>query len=181
MQGVLVCVWFDDSCVDISCSHVPQGGLNLVAPGQISNKKYDAELLSQVTKDALTTQGIPEAYDWLEMAVEQSDIPMGVAVESRTAPGALGPFYECGAGVRIAHVQLILPSEDRLDPERFWALPVDAQPRLAVAPGAHPLPNLRYSNPVAVPSHMLPDPGDDSVDSDDSDAPLVHAQRKRKV
>jgi hypothetical protein len=158
--------------------HVSQGGLKLVKPGQISNKKYDKELLSKVTKDALTVQGIPEAYQWLEMAVAQSDIPVGVAVESSTAPGALGPLHECGAGLRVAHVQLILPSEHRLDPDRFWALPAAAQPPPSVPLGAYPLPNVRYTNPAAVPSHMLPDAGEDSLDSDD--APLVPVPRKRK-
>jgi hypothetical protein len=151
--------------------------LELVKPGKISNKKYDAQLLSQVTLDALTTQGIPEAYKWLEMAVEQSDIPIGVAVESRTAPGALGPLHECGAGRRVAHVQLILPSEDRHDPELFWAIPAVAQPPVPL--GAHPLANVRYTNPAQVPSNMLPQPDEEPSDSDD-DAPLVPVSRKRK-
>jgi hypothetical protein len=165
--------------------HVSQGGLELVNPGKISNKKYDAELLSKVTKDALTVQDIPEAYQWLEMAVAQSDIPVGVAVESSTAPGALGPLHECGAGHRVAHVQLILPSEHRLDTNQFWALPAAAQPPPSVPLDAHPLPNVRYRNPAAVPPHMLPDSGEDSLDSgegslDSDDAPLVPAPRKRQ-
>ena len=145
-------------------------------PGKISNSKYDAELLSEVTKEALAVQGIPEAYEWLEMAVAQSDIPVGVAVESSTAPGALGPLHKCGAGNRVA--ELILPLDDRLDPEELWAPLAAAQPPPSVPLGAHPLPNVRYTNPNKVPSHMLLAPGEDSLDSDD--APLRPASRKRK-
>jgi hypothetical protein len=162
---------------DVSHVHFPQGGLELVKPGMISNKKYDAELLSAVTLEALTVQGIPEAYKWLEMAVEQSDIPMGAAVESMAAPGALGPLHECGAGRRVAHVQLILPSEDRHDPNLFWALPAGAQAQPSVHLNAHPLANVRYTNPAQVPSHMLPDPSSD----DEVEAPVAVGRKRKRA
>jgi hypothetical protein len=142
----------------------------LVAPGRISNKKYDAELLSTVTLNALTVQGVPEAYRWLELAVEESDIPMGVAVESKTPPGALGPLHECGAGQRVAHVQLIQPSEDRHDPELFWYIPPEAQAHPIVHDPTIPLPRVRSKNPAQV---LL-------VSEDSDDAPLIPAVRKRK-
>jgi hypothetical protein len=145
--------------------------MELVAPGRISNAKYDKQLLSKVTLNALTVQGIPEAYDWLKLAVEQSDIPIGAAVQSSTPPGALGPLYECGAGQRVAHVQLILPSEDRDDPEKFWAIPASAMAPPIVHNPAAPLPAVRYTALAQVPAHMRLH---DVSDSDDSDnQPLV--------
>lgn len=130
-----------------------------------------------MTLDALTVQGIPEAYDWLKLAVEQSDIPVGAAVQSRTPPGALGPLYECGAGQRVAHIQLILPSEDRDDPEKFWAIPASAMAPPIVHSPAAPHPALRYTELSKVPAHMRPDVSD----SDDSDnQPLVALKTSKR-
>jgi hypothetical protein len=154
--------------------------MGLVAPGRISNAKYDKQLLSKVTLDALTVQGIPEAYDWLKLAVEQSDIPVGAALQSSTPPGALGPLYECGAGTRVAHIQVILPSEDRDDPEKFWAIPAFAMAPPIVHNASAPLPAVRYTKPADVPAHMLP-AVTDSDDSDDSDnQPLVAVKKVHK-
>jgi hypothetical protein len=150
--------------------------MGLVAPGRISNAKYDKQLLSKVTLDALTVQGIPEAYEWLKMAVDQSDIPIGAAVQSSTPPGALGPLYECGAGQRVAHIQVILPSEDRDDPEKFWAIPASAMAPPIVHNASAPLPAIRYTKPKDVPAHMLPGVSD----SDDSDNQPLMARKTTK-
>jgi hypothetical protein len=153
--------------------------MGLVAPGRISNEKYNKQLLSKVTLDALTVQGIPEAYDWLKLAVDQSDIPVGAAVQSSTPPGALGPLYECGAGQRVAHIQLILPSEDRDDPEKFWAIPASAMAPPIVHNPAAPHPALRYTEPSKVPAHMRPDVRD-SDDSDNQPLMALRASKKKR-
>jgi hypothetical protein len=163
-----------------SCARVAQGGLGLVAPGRISNKKYDRELLSDVTLHALTVQGVKEAYDWLASAVAESDIPVGAAVEAKTPPGAMGPLHACGAGQRIANVQLILPSPDKDDPEKFWAIPADGRSQPIVHDAANPLPKVRYKNPSQVPAHMQLVTSD-SDDADDSDnQPLMVPVQKRQ-
>jgi hypothetical protein len=161
----------------VSLCLTTQGGLTQTVPHRISNKKYDKELLSSVVKDALTVQGIPEAYEWLEEAVKQQDIPVGRALELETAPGALGRLHEVGAGTRVAPVQVIHPSPYLDDPERFWFIPEQARP-LVFAP-VQGLPALRYSRPGDVPAHLLPA----AEPSDDDDVPLlqlvVKAKRKR--
>jgi hypothetical protein len=105
-----------------------QGGLAQVEPNRISNQKYNDQLLSATVKDALTVQGIPEAYDWLEEAVKQQDIPIGRALEVEAGSGALGRLHEVGVGARVAPVQVIHPSPHLDDPERFWHLPDQAMP-----------------------------------------------------
>ena len=153
-----------------------QGGLTQSVPHRISNKKYDDELLSRVVKDALTIQGIPEAYEWLEEAVKQQDIPVGRALELEIAPGALGRLHEVGAGARVAAVQVIHPSPYLDDMERFWSIPQQARP-LVFAP-VQGLPDLRYSRPVDVPAHLLPA----AEPADEDDVPLLQlvAEAKRK-
>jgi hypothetical protein len=124
---------------------VLQGGLTQVEPNRISNKKYNAQLLSATVKDALAVQGIPEAYDWLEEAVKQEDIPVGRALQGEADPGALGQLHEVGAGARVAPVQVIHPSPHPDNPELFWLLSEQARPSV-FAPEAG-LPKLRYLNP----------------------------------
>jgi hypothetical protein len=159
---------------------VLQGGLTQVEPNRISNKKYNAQLLSATVKDALTVQGIPEAYDWLEEAVKQEDIPVGRALQVEADPGALGRLHEVGAGARVAPVQVIHPSPHLDNPELFWLLPEQARPSV-FAPETG-LPKLRYLNPQHVPAHLLPgaDLAASEVDDDDDDAPLLPAERNPK-
>ena len=176
-----MCVCVCTLVMNSTITHVAvQGGLTQVEPNRISNQKYNAQLLSAAVKDALTVQGIPEAYDWLAEAVKQQDIPIGRALEVEARRGALGRLHEVGAGARVAPVQVIHPSPHLDDPERFWHLPDQAMPNVFVPEAG--LPKLRYLHPQHVPVHLLP--GADLVasatDDDDDDAPLRLLPAKSK-
>jgi hypothetical protein len=133
------------------------------------HNKYNDELLSPVVLNALTAQGITEAFDWLKEAVALGDIPIGRALEQQAAPGALGVLHEVGAGRRVAPIQVITTSPHLDDPILFWKLPERSQP-VAWVPQQQ-LPDLRYKNPAQAEASGI----------EDEDAPLAHAAKKRRA
>jgi hypothetical protein len=155
----------------------PQGALKHVVGGRISNKKYDAELLHSVTKTALESQGIPEAYAWLEACVAEEDIAVGRALEASAARGSLGRLHEVGAGQRVAAVHIMEPSPHLEDQHRFWRLPADVLAMPLEYDDSRPLPNVRYKDPHQVPDHLIASDVDSDVDSDDR--PLLSLKRPR--
>lgn len=155
--------------------------MSQVAPNRVRNKKYDNELLSPVVKDALAVQGIPEAYEWLEEAVRQADIPVGPALHHEQTPGTMGLMHEIGAGTRVAAAQVIIASDALSDMNLFWQLPLSARADPVAQSVVRPLPNVRYSQPQHVPDDLK-----HAADPDSDDAPLqsmrkaVRARRKVK-
>jgi hypothetical protein len=160
-----------------SLCNVTQCVLEHVEGGRISNKKYDAELLHPVTQAALTSQGIPEAYTWLEACVAQEDIAVGRSLEVLAGRGTLGRLHEVGAGHRVAPVHIMEPSPHLADPEKFWRLPADVLAMPLVHDESVPLPNVRYKDLRQVPDRLLAPEVDSGVDSDDR--PLSAVKRPR--
>ena len=148
-----------------------------VPPNRTRNQKYDKELLSDVVKNALRVQGIPEAFEWLEKAVEQADIPVGRALEDATPPGALGPLHEVGAAPRLAKIQIITASEALADDNLFWQLPESAVRHPRATPVARPLPAVRYESANSVPPELK-----HAGDSDDASPrqPVPQAKKKER-